>query len=151
MLTPLHQQQKQLRGMGPLAESARIDINEQVDWLFSPLTLEQSKAEDIQQYPRFIKAIGLRIDKLSSQLEKDKGYVKEILQLIEPLNEMDLDVHSLTLDLRETVFDYRWLVEEFRVSLFAQQLKTRQPVSAKRLIKRWSELNDNLQRFLPDL
>jgi len=151
VLTPLHQQQKQLRGMGPLAESARIDINEQVDWLFSPLTLEQSKAEDIQQYPRFIKAIGLRIDKLSSQLEKDKGYVKEILQLIEPLNEMDLDVHSLSLDLREAVFDYRWLVEEFRVSLFAQQLKTRQPVSAKRLIKRWSELNDNLQRFLPDL
>ena len=37
------------------------------------------------------------------------------------------------------------------MSLFAQQLKTRQPVSAKRLIKRWSELNDNLQRFLPDL
>ncbi|HMY40475.1 MAG TPA: DUF3418 domain-containing protein, partial [Marinagarivorans sp.] len=36
--------------------------------------------------------------------------------------------------------EYRWLIEEFRVSLFAQQLKTRVPASAKRLTKAWEAL-----------
>jgi ATP-dependent helicase HrpA len=38
-------------------------------------------------------------------------------------------------------------VEEYRVSLFAQQLKTRVPVSLKRLHKRWSEIDEQLRRF----
>jgi ATP-dependent helicase HrpA len=36
--------------------------------------------------------------------------------------------------------DYRWLIEELRVSLFAQELRTPQPVSAKRLDKVWQQL-----------
>ena len=38
--------------------------------------------------------------------------------------------------------DYRWLLEELRVSLFAQELRTPQPVSAKRLDKAWAQLTD---------
>jgi ATP-dependent helicase HrpA len=36
---------------------------------------------------------------------------------------------------------FRWLIEELRVSLFAQELKTPEPVSVKRLDKRWAELS----------
>ena len=37
-------------------------------------------------------------------------------------------------------FQYRWMLEEFRVSLFAQQMKTRLPVSAKRLEQQWRQV-----------
>ena len=37
--------------------------------------------------------------------------------------------------------EYRWLLEELRVSLFAQELRTPQPVSSKRLDKAWSQLS----------
>ncbi|HAZ80558.1 MAG TPA: hypothetical protein DCX08_11545 [Porticoccaceae bacterium] len=51
----------------------------------------------------------------------------------------------------EALLEFRWLIEEFRVSLFAQQLKTRKPVSTKRLHKRWSEIDDQIRRQMPDL
>ena len=41
---------------------------------------------------------------------------------------------------RPTLLDFRWQIEELRVSLFAQELKTPYPVSAKRLLKQWNEL-----------
>jgi len=41
----------------------------------------------------------------------------------------------------EDLADYRWLIEELRVSLFAQELKTPFPVSVKRLDKIWDDLN----------
>jgi ATP-dependent helicase HrpA len=41
----------------------------------------------------------------------------------------------------ERMEDFRWLVEELRVSFFAQELRTPQPVSTKRLQKAWDQLN----------
>jgi len=51
------------------------------------------------------------------------------------------------MEIAEAINAFLWLVEEYRISLFAQQLKTRVPVSAKRLDKRWTELSDQLRRF----
>ncbi len=42
----------------------------------------------------------------------------------------------------EQLDHYRWMLEEYRISLFAQELKTRFPVSEKRLKKFWNELSD---------
>jgi ATP-dependent helicase HrpA len=54
----------------------------------------------------------------------------------------------LSYDLEEAVWEFQWLLEEYRVSLFAQQLKTRVPVSEKRLKKHWSDIHDRLRRYL---
>ena len=51
---------------------------------------------------------------------------------------------------KDSLLDFQWLLEEYRISLFAQQLKTRVPVSAKRLGKRWSDILDQLKILLPD-
>jgi ATP-dependent helicase HrpA len=48
--------------------------------------------------------------------------------------------------LSEEAHGYRWMLEEFRVSLFAQQMKTRLPVSSKRLEQHWQRV----QRFMND-
>ena len=55
-----------------------------------------------------------------------------------------IDKHMERLSVKgndETIMPYRWLVEEFRIQLFAQPMKTRVPVSDKRLEKLWDELN----------
>ena len=49
--------------------------------------------------------------------------------------------------LGEAIDDFAWSIEEYRVSLFAQQLKTRVPVSAKRLQKQWHHIYEELRRF----
>jgi ATP-dependent helicase HrpA len=53
----------------------------------------------------------------------------------------------LSEELAEAIDNFHWTVEEYRISLFAQQLKTRVPVSAKRLQKQWLEIDDQLRRF----
>ena len=67
---------------------------------------------------------------------------------MDQINHLTGCVSSVSEDVNESVFDelqrIRWLIEELRVSLFAQQLKTRQPVSYKRLIKMWDKLQEKL-------
>ena len=53
----------------------------------------------------------------------------------------------LSEELTQAIDNFHWTLQEYRISLFAQQLKTRVPVSAKRLQKQWLELDDQLRRF----
>ena len=67
---------------------------------------------------------------------------------MDQINHLNGRISSVKEYVNESVFDelqrLRWLIEELRVSLFAQQLKTRQPVSFKRLIKMWDNLQEKL-------
>ena len=150
VLTELHEQQKRLRGLGALGVDAQLDISVQVKWLFSSETLRRAKPQNTQQYPRFVKGISIRIDKLTSQAVKDREHIAELRSFaigVEGLGEKQLRLTSASADL---LLDFQWLLEEYRVSLFAQQLKTRSPVSAKRLAKKWSDIVDQLNVLLPD-
>jgi ATP-dependent helicase HrpA len=51
-----------------------------------------------------------------------------------------INLRKANVDVSQELEDYRWLIEELRVSLFAQELKTPFPVSAKRLDKAWEDL-----------
>ena len=53
------------------------------------------------------------------------------------------EINFSFLDAKELLTEYRWLLEELRLSLFAQELKTCQPVSVKRLDKLWLAIQDN--------
>ena len=101
----------------------------------------------ISHYPRYIKAIQVRIDKLSTQQAKDRQHIAEIGDLLSACRQALIEDQPLSRDLEAALLDYCWLVEEYRVSLFAQQLKTRVPVSLKRLDKRWTEIDEQLRRF----
>ena len=54
----------------------------------------------------------------------------------------------LSEELAEAIDSFHWMLQEYRISLFAQQLKTRVPVSAKRLQKQWLDIDNQLRRFL---
>ncbi len=147
LLTVLHDCQKKLRVLGLPTIYAAEDIRAQLDWLFSVNTLSSISTEQIRQYPRFIKALQLRLEKLASQVARDRQYIDEMHKLMQPCRQALNDEQPLSPELETALWDFAWLLEEYRVSLFAQQLKTRVPVSQKRLQKRWDEIEDELRRF----
>ena len=89
-----------------------------------------------------MKAISTRLDKLGGSAKKD-------LELCENLSSLERPLINLLYKYPKSIFydgavdNYRWLLEELRVSLFAQQLKTAQPVSPQRALKEWKKINHN--------
>jgi ATP-dependent helicase HrpA len=86
---------------------------------------------------RYLKAVTLRLDKQRADPARDASRLAELRPLeqrwLRRLGELK-GSGDARLD------EYRWLLEELRVSFFAQELRTPQPVSAKRLDKLWSQL-----------
>jgi ATP-dependent helicase HrpA len=87
--------------------------------------------------PRYLKAVVLRLDKLRADPARDALRLAELRPLeqrwLRRLAELKGAQHA-------RMDEYRWLLEELRVSFFAQELRTPQPVSAKRLEKLWQQL-----------
>tara|TARA_B100000768_G_scaffold43198_1_gene41994 strand:+ start:6252 stop:9989 length:3738 start_codon:yes stop_codon:yes gene_type:complete len=150
VLASLHIQQQRIRSMSVSEQTAKEDILAQITWLFSAQTLAQASVEDTLQYSRYVRAIDFRIGKVLSHVQKDYEYTKTIESFIAPLGQFEVKKYLISPELTQSLREFRWLIEEFRVSLFAQQLKTRKPVSEKRLATRWLDLSDQLRRVLPD-
>ena len=97
------------------------------------------------QYPRYMKALRHRLERLSGQYAKDQGHTALLQALAEPLREALGQRDGLLLRSAPAI-EYRWMLEELRVSLFAQNLGTRKAVSRKRLEEQWLAV----QRWLED-
>ena len=108
------------------------DIKDQLDRLLVQGFLVKVPIRWLNQYPRYLKAIQYRMDKLQGNLDRDKVQMQEIMGYWQRLFELDDPVP-------ETLQQYRWMLEEYRVSLFAQPVGTSMPVSAKRLEKEWAK------------
>ena len=126
---------------------AKSDIESQLKRLFSFGTLSAIGIDQLGQYPRYIRAIEIRIDKLANQVSKDRQFIEELTTFSQPLEDIKSRRDYLSRSLGEAIDDFAWSIEEYRVSLFAQQLKTRVPVSAKRLQKQWHHIYEELRRF----
>ena len=87
--------------------------------------------------PRYLKAIELRLEKLPSQVQKDRVWSGELAGLWTQY-ENRLKKHAQEGKRDPQLELYRWWLEEYRVSLFGQQLGTKVPISDKRLSKQWS-------------
>ncbi|MET0352186.1 MAG: ATP-dependent RNA helicase HrpA, partial [Rhizobacter sp.] len=88
--------------------------------------------------PRYLKAVTMRLDKYRADPARDTARLAELRPLEQRYLRLLADrkgVHDARLD------EFRWLLEELRVSLFAQELRTPQPVSVKRLEKTWAQLS----------
>jgi len=87
--------------------------------------------------PRYLKAMALRIDKLKADAARDARFFAEFAPLAQGYQRA-VAQRSGVPDPR--LVEFRWLLEELRVSLFAQELRTPMPVSVKRLHKVWDAL-----------
>ncbi|MDO9611436.1 MAG: ATP-dependent RNA helicase HrpA [Serpentinimonas sp.] len=113
------------------------DAREQLQRLVGPRFLADTPWAALQHLPRYLKAIFLRLDKLRADPARDAAHMATVRaqeQRYARLLAERKGVHDARLD------ELRWLLEELRVSLFAQELRTPQPVSVKRLDKLWAQL-----------
>ncbi|MBK1680230.1 DUF3418 domain-containing protein [Rhodocyclus tenuis] len=131
--------QKKLPGFRAHA-AAVADIERQIGRLMSRRFIAETPFERLQHFPRYLQAAALRLDKLRKN--GDDGAARDA--------RAQADVAALWLQYerraqtlaRQGVADpqmeqFRWLLEELRVQLFAQELRTPAPVSVKRLQKMW--------------
>ncbi|MBD3649430.1 MAG: DUF3418 domain-containing protein, partial [Pseudomonadales bacterium] len=113
--------------------NARDDIRRQLQALLGPGFLRHVPLRWLKEYPRFLKAIDYRLDKLRGNSARDRANMEEFARVqarYEALDERE----------QELMQHYRWMIEEYRVSLFAQPLGTSMPVSGKRLDKAWADV-----------
>ncbi|MBI2313409.1 MAG: ATP-dependent RNA helicase HrpA [Betaproteobacteria bacterium] len=93
----------------------------------------------LQHTPRYLKAMQRRLEKLPGAVERDQRHTAEINALWKQY-EQRLDRHRKAGRRDPRLEEFRWQLEELRVSLFAQELKTPYPVSVKRLQKLWQSM-----------
>ncbi len=134
IMANLHNIKQRLKqaAVGP---GLRNDIEEQLNRLLYSGYLRYTPLAQLQAIPRYLKAIECRLDKQKFDSADVQGLqrlqqqywqqVQKQLKTVQPMPELDL---------------FRWSLEELRVSLFAQQLKTAYPVSVQRLEKQWNEM-----------
>ena len=96
------------------------------------------------QWPRlpiYLKAMTLRLEKYSSNPARDAAREADIQELEQMWQEKTDSLVKQGQPVSDDLAAFRWMIEELRVSLFAQELKTPYPVSVKRLLKEWESLN----------
>jgi len=132
--------QKKLQQMSKAFPDPCRDIQESVARLMSGRFIEQTPYERLQHFPRYLKAAGLRLDKLRADARRDARLAAEFAPLFAQWQrERVKQAKSGAPDPR--LEQFRWLLEELRVQLFAQELKTPVPVSVKRLTRMWQTMN----------
>lgn len=95
------------------------------------------------QWPRlpiYLKAMTLRLEKYSGNPARDAAREADIQELEQMWQEKTDSLVKQGLPVSDDLAAFRWMIEELRVSLFAQELKTPYPVSVKRLLKEWESL-----------
>jgi ATP-dependent helicase HrpA len=128
---------KKLAGMQKAFPLAAADIGTQLAELMPRRFIVGTPFERLQHYPRYLKAIGLRLDKARSDPARDTRLMADWQALGKPW-ERERNAMLKSGQAGDAFLDeFRWLLEELRVALFAQELKTSSPVSVKRLQKMW--------------
>ncbi|MGB8338752.1 MAG: ATP-dependent RNA helicase HrpA [Burkholderiales bacterium] len=128
-----------INSAGPALARPAADCKMQLGKLIYNTCFSATPWERLQHLPRYIKGITLRLDKYSGNPERDGRHAPTIAGLWKRYEERaeknrKANVHDLRLE------EFRWMIEELRISLFAQELKAPMPVSAKRLEKMWESL-----------
>lgn len=120
------------------AADAAADCTQQLQRLMPRRFLAATPWTQLQHLPRYLKAITLRLEKWRADPARDAARLSE-------LRPQEQRYWRLVAERKgavdERMAEFRWLLEELRVSFFAQELRTPQPVSIKRLDKVWVQLN----------
>ncbi|MDZ4251056.1 MAG: ATP-dependent RNA helicase HrpA [Sulfuritalea sp.] len=128
---------KKLTSLQKAFPQACADIAAQLAELMPKRFIATTPFERLQHYPRYLKAIGLRLDKARSDPARDARLMADWQGLGRPW-ERERNAMLKSGQQGDAFLDeFRWLLEELRVALFAQELKTTSPVSVKRLQKMW--------------
>lgn len=137
ILTEFAVAQRKIKDSKNAAEAA-ADAAQQLQRLVPKRFLALTPYAQLQHFARYLKAITLRLEKWRADPARDAARLAE-------LRPQEQRYWRLVAERKGAVDarmqEFRWLLEELRVSFFAQELRTPQPVSVKRLDKAWAQLN----------
>jgi len=138
---------KRLKGNIPFnLVNTLADVKSQQGRLIYKGFIAQTPLIWLKRLPRYFKGMTTRLEKAKSDHRRDGLNQMQITPLWEQYEQksrlIKAEKHTpeVLLFAQAQLQEYRWLIEELRISLFAQELKTAQPVSVKRLEKKWQEL-----------
>ncbi|MFC7288009.1 ATP-dependent RNA helicase HrpA [Herminiimonas glaciei] len=134
VLTEYHALPKKLQTVKAHTQAVN-DMQAQLQGLVGKRFIADNDYTNLTHFPRYLKAINVRIDKLRADPARDARAMAEWQQAAAPWQRALKERHG---DPKMT--EFRWLLEELRVSLFAQELRTPMPVSVKRLQKVWESM-----------
>lgn len=115
-------------------------LQQQLEQLIYAGFVSQTPWSQWPHLARYLKAMLLRMDKYSANPARDAERERDIQALTQQWQQQLEQLQRTGQDVSEELMMFRWHIEELRVSLFAQELKTPYPVSIKRLQKQWAEL-----------
>ncbi|MGF6636750.1 ATP-dependent RNA helicase HrpA [Paraburkholderia sp. MM6662-R1] len=127
---------KKLLQAKPFA-AAYTDLQNQLDALIGKRFVVDTPYAQLAHFPRYLKGMALRIDKLRADAIRDARQFAEFQPLLQHYQRA-VSQRGGVVDPR--LAEFRWLLEELRISLFAQELRTPMPVSVKRLHKVWESM-----------
>jgi len=124
----------------PLLEPAAVDIREQLDGLIRPGFLTAAGAKRLPAVARYLRAVRYRLDRLADNAGRDAQQMAIVHRVrhayLAALARLDQPARS-----GQQAAEIRWLIEELRVSLFAQTIGTPLPVSERRIMTAIEHLN----------
>ncbi len=132
--------QKKLAAAQKVFPQACADIAAQLAELLPKRFIVATPYERLQHFSRYLKAIAMRLDKAKNDSARDARLMAEWRSLAQPW-EREWQAMRKAGVLDDFLLEFRWLLEELRVALFAQELRTPSPVSVKRLQKMWEGRN----------
>ena len=130
--------QKKLAQAKAASANAHTDIQAQIQGLIFPKFVAEVPYAQLVHLPRYLKAIAMRIDKLRSNPSRDAQCQKDWESVYRPWQKLmqgSKGSAAYALEEDQGLQDFRWQLEELRVALYAQELKTPTPMSLKRLEK----------------
>jgi ATP-dependent helicase HrpA len=124
--------------------AAHADMDAQLKQLVGKRFVGETAYTQLAHLPRYLKGIAMRIDKLKADPARDTQRMAELTPLLQLWQRAEKQQRVKGLggqggdDAR--LAEFRWLLEELRIALFAQELRTPTPVSVKRLHKVWEAM-----------
>ncbi|MDR5896866.1 ATP-dependent RNA helicase HrpA [Larsenimonas suaedae] len=140
-----------LKGHLAVAKKLKGSVNLQLARTYSDLKSQMARLVHrgfireagtwLSHYPRYMEAASIRLEKAPREVRKDQLAMDDVQAFEQRLSaQLDKARHQGVVD--PALFEFGWWIEELRVSLFAQQLGTLEPVSEKRLERRWKTLKE---------
>lgn len=115
------------------------DIQSQLAFLFPENFITVIDQQWLREYPRYLKGIDKRYEKLKTNAKRDRQLRIDFSRLWDEYIKRQAALGKQHIESPQ-LEQYRWMLEEYRISLFTQELKTKFPVSEKRLKKFWDEI-----------
>jgi ATP-dependent helicase HrpA len=135
VLAEFHGMPKRLQNLPP---AVAADMQGQLKELVHKRFIAETEYSQLAHFPRYLKAMNIRLEKLRTNTARDAQLMAEWQTAAAQFQRTIKNQPLKNLDPRMT--DFRWMLEELRVSLFAQELRTPMPVSSKRLQKVWESM-----------